>query len=143
MKDIPHITCEHLAKLKEGELEHVIVDLRDRLEFESGHIEGSLNVPRSELKTNIHTVVPDKKSKVVVIVGPTQEPDIQSVHETLTELGYDNAEFLAGGFDRWCEIAPIELEDSITELTPEERGGGGDAGEEDLDPHKSENEPLL
>ena len=140
---IPHITCEHLIKLKAGELEHVVVDLRDPVEFESGHIEGSLNIPRPELRANIQSVIKDKEAKVIVIVGPTHEDEIRSVHETLQEMGYQNAEFLSGGFDRWCEIAPLELEDDLFETTPEEEGGEVDSSEEDIDPHSSQDEPMM
>lgn len=142
---IPHITCEHLARLENGdEPAHVVVDLRDPVEFDAGHIKGSVNVPRRELTTNLASLVPDKGKHVIVVVGPTHEPEIESVHEDLAGLGYGKVEFLAGGFDRWCEIADIEI-DGSGEMTPEEMGyvGEGDIADDDADPHSSENEPLF
>lgn len=148
-KHIPRITCEHLLSLheKRGKKEqrtHVVVDLRDRGEYEAGHIKDSLNVPRKEIETNIETFLPDKSKKVVVIIGPTQEDDIHEVHDVLNELGYADVEFLAGGIDRFCEIAPLEIEEEILETTPEERGGGN-VGDEDaqIDPESNDNEPLF
>ena len=71
-REIPHITCEHLYELHGQEKKsHVVIDLRDRLEYESGHIKDSLNIPKKELETNIETLIPEKVHKVVVIVGPT------------------------------------------------------------------------
>jgi rhodanese-related sulfurtransferase len=144
-KHIPHITCEHLLTLHgaKGERSHVIVDLRERNEYEAGHIKDSLNVPRKELETNIANLLPDKAKKVIVIVGPTQEEDIHEVHDILNELGYGDVEFLAGGIDRFCEIAPLEIEE-LGESTPEERGGGN-VGDEDaqIDPEGHDNEPLF
>ncbi|MBN1585093.1 hypothetical protein JW899_01865 [Candidatus Uhrbacteria bacterium] len=138
---IPHITCEHLQSLKDGDMEHVVVDLRDFNEYESGHIRGAKSCPRRELADNIETVVPDRKHKVVVIIGPVHEPEIESIHRELREMGYENIEFLAGGFDRWCEIAPMEIEPELLEMTPEEEGFVGDELT-DVDPEKSNDEPM-
>ena len=143
-KNLTNITCEHLLKLrKDKEKEHVVVDLRDVLEYESGHIEGSLNVPRKELETNLASVVPQKTAKVVVVVGPTQQEEIGAIADHLSALGYSDVEFLSGGFDKWCEIAPLELEPELTETTPEERGATGTGNEEEIDPHVQEDEPLM
>ena len=142
----PHITCEHLLELEgSNEPEHVVIDLRDPLEYDSGHIKGSHNVPRRELKNNLHNVVPEKGARVIVVVGPTHEEEIDSIHETLAELGYKRIEFLAGGFDRYCEIADLELDEADSEMTPEEMGfvGHGEGEDDSSDPHASENEPLF
>ena len=144
-KPIPHITCEHFLSLHEAEQKaHVVVDLRDHVEFEAGHIKDSVNVPHKELETNIENLVADKSKKVVVIVGPTQEEEIHIIHDILDELGYKDVEFLAGGIDRFCEIAPLEIEEELFETTPEERGGGN-VGDEDaqIDPESHDNEPQF
>ncbi|HTK03973.1 MAG TPA: rhodanese-like domain-containing protein [Candidatus Eisenbacteria bacterium] len=142
---IPHITCEHLLKLHGKEKkEHVVVDLRDRLEYEAGHIKDSLNIPKRELEANIGTLLPNKEQRVIAIIGPTQETDLKAIKDSLETLGYKNVEFLAGGFDQWCELAPLEIEPELLEATPEEAGiTGHEPGEENLDPHAEEDEPIL
>ena len=141
---VRHITCEHLLRLKDGEQDkagraHVVLDLRDPLEFESGHIEGSVNVPRKELESNITNVVPLLTPRVIVVVGPTNEQELQQIHDALEHLGYPSVEFLAGGFDKWCEIAAIDKPDENE--TPEEEGFTGDVMT-DIDPEAQDNEPL-
>ena len=139
--NIPHITCEHFLKLQQAvEKEHVVLDIRDHADFETGHISGSLHIPHSELNTNIHSLIPEKNKKVIVIVGPTQEPEIEKVHAELGSLGYTNIEFLAGGFDKYCDIAPVEIEPELLTGTPEERGFTGDELA-DIDP--KDNEPQF
>lgn len=126
------------------EKEHVVVDLRDVLEYEAGHIKGSVNCPQKEIETNLPSLVPDMRKKVMVIVGPTQEKDLDAVDSTLIGLGYGNVEYLAGGFDEFCEIAPLEVEPDLVDLTPEEEGAVGVSEDaEPLDPHVEEDEPLL
>lgn len=143
---VPHVTCEHLLDIHGKEKkEHVVIDLRDVGEFEAGHIKGSLNIPRRELATNIDNLLPDKDKRVIVIVGPTQEGELKAIHDQLVGLGYDSSEFLAGGFDKWCDIAPLEVEPDLTELTPEEQGFTGEhepGTDDDLDPKHDENDPL-
>lgn len=142
--DISRITCEHLATLeKKGAKKHVIVDVRDFVEYEAGHIKDSVSIPRHELETNLHTMVPEKDKKVVVIVGTTQEDEIEKIHHSLKKMGYLDVEFLAGGFDAWCEIAPIELEPDLTEQTPEEQGFVGQKEDEEADPTDAQSDPLM
>jgi rhodanese-related sulfurtransferase len=143
-KEIPHITCEHLQKIKsEDGPDHAVIDLRDTLEYDAGHIEGSHNIPRKELRNNIESVVPHKSHKVIVVVGPTLESEIQFIHDELIEMGYEEVEFLAGGFDKWCEISLPSIDDVIEEPTPEEAGARSDGSDDyEGDDPDEENEPL-
>ena len=136
------ITCEHLRELEQmDEKEHVVIDVRDPLEFDAGHIEHSHNVPEAELAVNIDAVVPHKDKRVIVIAGETNPEKLQRIHEVLEKQGYLNTEFLSGGFDAWCQIADIEIEPELTEQTPEEKHP--DTNEDgDVDPEKNDNEPL-
>jgi rhodanese-related sulfurtransferase len=142
---VSQITCEHLIKIKEeGGPDHAVIDLRDTLEFDAGHIDGSLNIPRRELKDNIENVVPHKSHRVVVIVGATEQSEIEFIRQELVEMGYEHVEFLAGGFDRWCEIALPSIDEVIDEATPEEAGMTGDGvNDYEGDDPEEENEPLM
>ena len=141
-----HITCEHLLDLGSrpiDEQEHVVIDLRDETDWEVGHIKDSLHVPHKELQ-NVEALVPDKKSHVIVVLGPTQQKEIDSTHDRLTAMGYSKVEFLAGGVDRYCEIADVEVKDVLAEeMTPEEAGITADGNEaSDVTPEAGDNEPM-
>lgn len=141
---VKRITCEHLLQIEKQPADnkaHVVVDIRDLPEYETGHIAGSLHVPRRELTDNLPNLVPDKDKRVVVILGPTDEEEIEDVHDKLIDAGYKNVEYLAGGIDRYCEIADVELDDVLGEMTDEERLAAGH-GEADIDPEGHDNEPL-
>jgi rhodanese-related sulfurtransferase len=142
---IKRITCEHLAELEkaqDGQKEHLVIDIRDLTDFETGHIEGSVHVPKRELTDNLHTLVPDqvKNKRVIVILGPTDESEIEAVHERLEEAGFKNVEYLAGGIDRYCEIADISLDD--IDIEPEGTPAGHEDHDEEIDPEGHDNEPL-
>jgi rhodanese-related sulfurtransferase len=144
MPEIKRITCEHLLELeKKGpqEKEHVVVDIRDFADYETGHIEGSVHIPRRELADNLPNLVPVMDKRVVVILGPTEEEEIEAVHEHLRGIGYRQIEYLAGGIDHYCRIADVTLEDVAVEATDEESGFRGD-GDGDIDPENEDNVPL-
>jgi rhodanese-related sulfurtransferase len=140
--DIKRVTCEHLLKLRKDDLEHIILDIRDQADFETGHIAGSIHIPNKELATNVENLIPDKGGRVIVVVGPTHEPEVEEIQAELNRLGYGKVEFLSGGIDRWCEIAPMEVEPELTDLTPEESGFVGDDLSH-IDPEEQEGEPPM
>lgn len=142
--DIPHITCKHLLTLHGAEKkEHVVLDLREHLEFEAGHIKNSLNIPRKELTTNVHTLIPEKNTRVIAIVGLMDPEELAVIREEMKELGYTNVEFLDGGFDEWCEIAPLEIEPELLEMTPEEEGFTGKVQESEEEDLRDGDEPQF
>ena len=84
----------------------------------TGHIAGSLHVPQKELEANIVNLVTDREKKVVVVVGATQGAEIESIHESLSGLGYKNIEFLTGGFGRVANQMAIPMIASRRKLPP-------------------------
>lgn len=141
---IKRITCEHFYELEKAGAEakeHVVVDIRDLADYETGHIEGSFHVPHRELTANLPSLVPEKDKRVIVILGPTEEEEIEAVHEKLVAAGYPNIEYLAGGIDRYCEIADVELDDILETPTAEEVSPDQDH-DSNVDPEKEDNEPL-
>ena len=142
--NIKRVTCEHLVELEkapDGQKEHIVIDIRDLTDYETGHIEGSVHVPKRELTDNLHSLVPDKtkNKRVIVILGPTDETEIESVHERLEKAGFTNVEYLAGGIDRYCEIADITLDDLDVEAESTHVHGEHD---DEIDPEGHDNEPL-
>lgn len=143
--NIKRITCEHLVELEkapDGQKEHLVIDIRDLTDYETGHIEGSVHVPKRELTDNLHSLVPDKtkNKRVIVILGPTDEDAIEDVHERLEKAGFKNVEYLAGGIDRYCEIADVTLDD--IEADTDTTGAPTHEHDEDIDPEGQDNEPL-
>jgi rhodanese-related sulfurtransferase len=139
-----HITCEHLLDLHSvpaDDREHVVVDLRDETDWEVGHIKDSVHLPHKELH-NLESLVPEKDKRVIVVLGPTQQKDLDHTHAVLAEMGYANVEFLKDGIDRWCEIADVEVKDVLAnDLTPEETGMTGD-GSDEIGKESTDSDPM-
>ena len=76
-----------------------ILDVRTRLEWKSGHIPGSLNIPITQLNSEIGSLTLDK-SKPVVTICLSAHRSIPAVR-ALQEAGYQNVKQLSGGMIAW------------------------------------------
>ena len=63
--EIDEIDAQHAAELRESAAP-VFVDVRDRNEWDEGHIPGAVHVPRGNLESRIENAVPDRDAQVVV-----------------------------------------------------------------------------
>ena len=72
----------------------LIIDIRDELSFEYGHIDGAVNIPAEKLDKS--DLPKDKKLLICCKSGLISDTEA----EKLRELGYD-AENLEGGYYGW------------------------------------------
>jgi molybdopterin/thiamine biosynthesis adenylyltransferase/rhodanese-related sulfurtransferase len=77
----------------------VWVDVRERDEWEEGHIPGAVHVPRGYLESRIEGVAPDKVAPVVLYCAAGNRSAFAA--KALQELGYEHAASLHGGFTDW------------------------------------------
>lgn len=79
----------------------VVLDVRDREEFEDGHIEGASNLSRGTLEMRIHEVVPDKNTPIVCYCGGGNRGALAA--DTLQKMGYTRTVSIAGGLRAYLE----------------------------------------
>jgi molybdopterin/thiamine biosynthesis adenylyltransferase/rhodanese-related sulfurtransferase len=97
-----------------GEDSAVLVDVRERDEWDEGHIPGAVHVPRGNLESRIENAVPDKSRQVVVYCASGNRSAFAA--KTLEELGYEHVVSLAGGFTDWKRNGnPVEISESLDE----------------------------
>jgi len=77
----------------------IFVDVRERDEWEEGHLPGAVHVSRGNLESRIEAVAPDRAQPVVLYCAVGARSAFAA--KTLSELGYDNVTSLAGGFTDW------------------------------------------
>jgi molybdopterin/thiamine biosynthesis adenylyltransferase/rhodanese-related sulfurtransferase len=77
----------------------VLVDVREKHEWNEGHIPGAIHVPRGYLELQIEEAVPDK-SKTVVLYCAGGVRSLMS-GSTLQQMGYDKVISMSGGFGQW------------------------------------------
>jgi len=79
--------------------EVVVVDVREKHEWNEGYIPGAIHVPRGFLELQIEEAVPDK-SKTVVLYCAGGVRSLMA-GSTLKQMGYQNAISMSGGFGQW------------------------------------------
>ena len=77
----------------------VVVDVRDKKEFESGHIVDSINIPLAKLKQRITELKKHKEKPVVVVCKLGQHSG--EAAKMLTEAGHAEVFKLSGGVTEW------------------------------------------
>src|SRR5436305_7763517 len=86
----------------------VLVDVRERDEWEQGRIPGAVHVPRGYLEQRIEQAAPDRSQPVVLYCAAGNRSAFAA--KTLAELGYERPVSLAGGYTDWQQNGlPTEL----------------------------------
>ena len=71
-----------------------IVDVREKTEWDEGHIPGAVHVPRGYLELRIETAVPDKSRPVVLYCAGGTRSVLAA--RTLQEMGYTDVKSRGG-----------------------------------------------
>src|SRR2546421_1688239 len=105
---------EHLAAVKAGiteisvpeaaarladEPRPVLIDVRERDEYEQGYIPGGVHIPRGNLESRIDNAVGDRSTPVIIYCAQGNRSAYAA--KTLTELGFEDVVSLRGGFAEW------------------------------------------
>jgi molybdopterin/thiamine biosynthesis adenylyltransferase/rhodanese-related sulfurtransferase len=82
-----------------GDEDIVLVDVREKHEWNEGHIPGAVHVPRGYLELQVEEAVPDKSKKVVLYCAGGVRSLMAG--KTLQQMGYQDVVSMAGGFGQW------------------------------------------
>jgi molybdopterin/thiamine biosynthesis adenylyltransferase/rhodanese-related sulfurtransferase len=97
-----------------SESEAAVVDVRERVEWDEGHLPGAVHVPRGNLESRIEAAVPDKARPVVLYCASGNRSAFAA--KSLEELGYENVVSLAGGFTDWKRNGlPFDIPQALDE----------------------------
>jgi sulfur-carrier protein adenylyltransferase/sulfurtransferase len=77
----------------------VFLDIRERDEWDEGHIPGAVHVPRGNLESRIENAVPDRGRRIIVYCASGARSAFGT--KTLEEMGYVDVVNLAGGYIEW------------------------------------------
>ena len=60
------ITPEEAKKIMDSGEEHIILDTREKVEFDEGHIPGAILIPYTEIENKAIELIPDKDKLILV-----------------------------------------------------------------------------
>jgi rhodanese-related sulfurtransferase len=96
---IREVSIDDVKKMMDNKESIIILDVRDKDEFETGYIPGALNLSRGMLEFKINTLIPDKNATIIVYCGIDLRGPLAT--KTLNEMGYKNAVNINGGLRAW------------------------------------------
>jgi len=97
-KNITEISPQDAAaKLNSGDA--VVVDVRDKDEWDEGHIPGAMHMSRGTIELEIEEKVPEPNAMVICHCGGGGRSALAA--ESLQKMGYKNVRSLAGGLKAW------------------------------------------
>src|SRR6266480_311141 len=88
-----------LEQKKDGDQNIALIDVREKNEWNEGHIPGAIHVPRGYLELQVEEAVPDKSKKVVLYCAGGVRSLMAGA--TLQQMGYRDIISMAGGFGQW------------------------------------------
>lgn len=91
----------------------VVVDVRPPIQFESGHVVNSRNIPLEKLKTDGVAGLPTNKTLPIILVCLTGYGS-KKAKIMLKAAGYDNVHILSGGIREWAKAEfPLEKGEAL------------------------------
>ena len=98
-RTIKEVTIDEAYSALRSDQPPLVVDVRERDEFEEGAIKDAVHVPRGYLELRIENVAPDRSRPIVLYCAGGVRSALAA--RSLEELGYENVSSLAGGFGAW------------------------------------------
>lgn len=77
----------------------VIVDVRDKDEWDEEHIPGAISMSRGTIELDIEEKIPDPNAMIICHCGGGGRSALAA--ESLQKMGYKNVRSMAGGFKAW------------------------------------------
>lgn len=104
---IKEVTIQDVKDMLDGGQKPVLLDVRAREEYEPGHLQDAVHVPRGVLELEVETHIPDKSRPVVVYCAGGVRSALAA--QTLIEMGYRDVASMLGGYDEWAGAQyPVE-----------------------------------
>lgn len=109
-REIREISADDVhARWQQSPGDAVLIDVREKDEFDDGHIRGSKWIPRGLLELRIESAVLDRQKPIILYCAGGVRSALAA--QSLKLLGYQNVESMEGGFGRWKQRGfPIHIE---------------------------------
>lgn len=96
---VEHISAPDAAEALQRKV--LVIDVREREEFQRGHIPRALLLPRGTLELSIERYVPDLNAPIITYCGHGNRSVLAA--ESLLRMGYTDVKPISGGFQAWLD----------------------------------------
>ncbi len=98
-ESIREMSAEEVKTYLDAGNDPVLVDIRGLDEWERGHLDGAVHIPRGRLEAEVEEKLPDKTKEMIVYCAGGVRSLLGAV--SMMELGYENLISMDGGFGDW------------------------------------------
>jgi glyoxylase-like metal-dependent hydrolase (beta-lactamase superfamily II)/rhodanese-related sulfurtransferase len=99
---VPFMSMAQLrANIENGREDMVVLDVRERDAYESGHVPGAFHLPRGQLELRVNEELKDPTRRILVCCEFGRISTLATA--TLRSMGYSGAVALDGGIKAWRE----------------------------------------
>ena len=98
-KKITEISPTDAATKTKSSSDTVIIDVRDKDEFDESHIPDALQMSRGTIEFEVEDKFPDRNTTIICHCGGGGRSALAA--ESLQKMGYKNVRSMAGGFKAW------------------------------------------
>jgi rhodanese-related sulfurtransferase len=99
---VPFMSLDELkTRVESGDADLVVLDVRERDDYETGHIPGARLLPRGQLELRVNQDLPDPTPRILAYCEFGRISTLAAA--TLREMGYQRAVALDGGMKAWRE----------------------------------------
>jgi rhodanese-related sulfurtransferase len=99
---VPFMSLDELkTRVESGDADLVVLDVRERDDYETGHIPGARLLPRGQLELRVNQDLPDPTPRILAYCEFGRISTLAAA--TLREMGYPRAVALDGGMKAWRE----------------------------------------
>ena len=91
------ITPLEAKEIMDSEKDFLVLDVREKDEYESGHIPGAVLIPYTEIENKAEEIITDKNKQILVYCRSGRRSKIAS--ESLAKLGYTYVKEFGGIID--------------------------------------------
>jgi rhodanese-related sulfurtransferase len=88
-------------RIERGDTELVVLDVREKDSFTSGHLPGAKHLPRGLIELNCDKALPDPSARILTYCNFGKISTLAAA--TLRAMGYTRAVALDGGYNDWVK----------------------------------------
>jgi molybdopterin/thiamine biosynthesis adenylyltransferase len=98
-RDITEVSVQEVHDKLNGNREFALLDVREKDEWDQGHLDSALFLPRGFLEVRVEKSLPDKNQPIIVYCAGGVRSALAA--KSLNQLGYTNVRSMAGGYSAW------------------------------------------
>jgi rhodanese-related sulfurtransferase len=108
---VPFMSLEELeSRVTSSDAGLIVLDVREREAYESGHVPGAMHLPRGQLELRVNQDLPDPTRRIVSCCEFGRISTLAAA--TLRTMGFRRAVALDGGMQAWREAGyPLERDE--------------------------------